>query len=41
MSRVKRGVTSRRRHNRVLKAAKGFYAARSKRYQTAKDAGQS
>src|SRR3989449_10530302 len=30
MARVKRGVTSRRRHKRVLRLAKGFYGAKSR-----------
>jgi large subunit ribosomal protein L20 len=38
MSRVKRGVTSRRRHNRVLKAAKGYVGARSRLIKTAREA---
>jgi large subunit ribosomal protein L20 len=38
MPRVKRGVTSKARHNKVLKKAKGYYGARSKLYRTAKQA---
>ena len=38
MSRVKRGVTARARHNKVLKEAKGYYGARSKVYRVAKQA---
>jgi len=38
MSRVKRGVTARRRHNNILKKAKGYYGARSKVYRVAKQA---
>jgi len=38
MSRVKRGVTARARHNKVLKQAKGYYGARSKVYRVAKQA---
>lgn len=38
MARVKRGVTSRKRHKKVLKAARGYYGARSRTYKTAKQA---
>ena len=38
MSRVKRGKNVRKRHNRVLKAAKGYRGARSKLFRTAKEA---
>jgi large subunit ribosomal protein L20 len=38
MPRVKRGVNSRRRHKKVLKAAKGYYGARSRSYKVAKQA---
>lgn len=38
MPRVKRGVTARARHNKVLKAAKGYYGARSRVYRVAKQA---
>jgi large subunit ribosomal protein L20 len=38
MARVKRGVTARARHKRVLHAAKGYYAARRKVYRVAKQA---
>jgi large subunit ribosomal protein L20 len=38
MPRVKRGVTARARHNKVLKEAKGYYGARSKVYRVAKQA---
>ena len=38
MSRVKRGVTARARHKKVLKQAKGYYGARSRTYKTAKQA---
>jgi len=37
MSRVKRGVTARRRRNKVLKEAKGFYGSRSRTFQKAKE----
>lgn len=35
MARVKRGVTARRRHKKILKAAKGYYGARSRVYRVA------
>jgi len=38
MARVKRGVTAKARHKKVLKKAKGYYGARSKLYKTAKQA---
>ncbi len=38
MSRVKRGVTAHRRHQKVLKQAKGYYGARSRVYRVAKQA---
>jgi large subunit ribosomal protein L20 len=38
MARVKRGVTARKRHKKVLKAAKGYYGARSRVYRVAKQA---
>ncbi len=38
MSRVKRGVKARRRRNRVLKEAKGFYGGRSKIFRRAVEA---
>ncbi len=38
MARVKRGVIARRRHKKVLKAAKGYYGARSRIYRVAKQA---
>lgn len=38
MSRVKRGVTTRRRHNRILKQAKGYRGARSRLIKTAREA---
>lgn len=38
MARVKRGVTTHRRHKKVLKAASGYYGARSRTYKTAKQA---
>jgi len=38
MPRVKRGVTARKRHKKVLKQAKGYYGARSKVYRVAKQA---
>ncbi|MDO3383917.1 50S ribosomal protein L20 [Gilvimarinus algae] len=38
MARVKRGVEARRRHKKVLKAAKGYYGARSRVFRVAKQA---
>ncbi|TDJ10764.1 MAG: 50S ribosomal protein L20 [Deltaproteobacteria bacterium] len=38
MPRVKRGVVSRRRRNRILRAAKGYYGARSRLFRTAREA---
>lgn len=38
MARVKRGVVTKARHNKVLKKAKGYYGARSKLFKTAKQA---
>jgi large subunit ribosomal protein L20 len=38
MPRVKRGVTARARHKKVLKLAKGYYGARSRIYRVAKQA---
>ena len=38
MARVKRGVTARARHNKVLSEAKGYYGARSKVFRVAKQA---
>ena len=38
MSRVKRGVTAKKRHKKVLKQAKGYYGARSRVYRVAKQA---
>lgn len=35
MPRVKRGVTAHVRHKKVLKAAKGYYGARSRTYRVA------
>ena len=36
MARIKGGMNARRRHNRVLKMAKGYRGARSKQYRVAK-----
>ena len=36
MARVKRGVIARKRHKKVLKAAKGYYGARSRVFRVAK-----
>ena len=38
MPRVKRGVTSKRRHNRILRQAKGYYGGRSNLIKTAREA---
>ncbi|MGC9386149.1 MAG: 50S ribosomal protein L20 [Hydrogenovibrio sp.] len=38
MARVKRGVIARKRHNKVLKQAKGYYGARKKIFRVAKQA---
>lgn len=38
MARVKRGVTAKARHKKVLGKAKGYYGARSKVYRVAKQA---
>ena len=38
MARVKRGVTAKARHKKVLEKAKGYYGARSKLFKTAKQA---
>jgi large subunit ribosomal protein L20 len=38
MSRVKRGVTARRRHKKVLKLAKGYFGARSRAFRIANQA---
>ncbi|MDN5873910.1 MAG: 50S ribosomal protein L20 [Sinobacteraceae bacterium] len=36
MARVKRGVTARARHKKILKKAKGYYGARSRTFRAAK-----
>ncbi len=38
MIRIKRGTTTKKRHKKILKLAKGYYGARSKCYKTAKQA---
>lgn len=38
MARVKRGVTAKARHKKVLKAAKGYYGSKSTLFKTAKQA---
>jgi len=38
MARVKRGVTARARHKKVLAKAKGYYSARSRVFRVAKQA---
>ena len=37
MARVKTGIVRRRRHNKVLKLARGFYSARRKHFRKAKE----
>lgn len=37
MPRVKRGVTSHRRHKKILKAAKGYFGSKSKLYRVANE----
>src|SRR5207342_2653256 len=37
MARVKRSVHSRKKRREVMKAAKGYYGARSRRYRVAKE----
>ncbi len=37
MPRVKTGVVRRKRHKKILKAAKGFYSGRSKHFRKAKE----
>lgn len=38
MARVKRGVTKRKRHKRILKAAKGYRGSKSRIYKQAREA---
>ncbi len=38
MARVKRGVTAKARHKKILGKAKGYYGARRKNFRTAKQA---
>ena len=38
MARVKRGVTARRRHKKILSKAKGYYGARARVFRVAKQA---
>jgi large subunit ribosomal protein L20 len=38
MPRIKRGVAARKRRNRVLHEAKGYYGARSRLFKTAREA---
>ena len=38
MPRVKRGILTKKRHKRVLKAAKGYYGARSRLFKSASEA---
>ena len=36
MARIKGGLNAKKKHNRVLKLARGYYGARSKQYRVAK-----
>lgn len=36
MARIKGGLNAKKRHKKILKAAKGFFGARSKKYRVAK-----
>ena len=38
MARIKRGVTKRRRHKKIIKAAKGFHGSSHRNYKWAKEA---
>ena len=38
MARIKGGLNAKKKHNRILKLAKGYRGARSKQYRTAKQA---
>ena len=38
MARIKRGVTNRARHKKIIKMAKGYYGAKSKLFRTANQA---
>lgn len=38
MSRVKRGIITKRRHKKILKQSKGYYSARGKVFRSAKQA---
>lgn len=38
MARIKRGVTAKARHKKIMKKAKGYYGARSRVYRVAKQA---
>jgi large subunit ribosomal protein L20 len=38
MARVKRGTMTRKRHNRVLKLAEGYYGAKRRQFKQAKEA---
>lgn len=38
MARVKRGVNAKKRHNKILKQAKGYYGAKSKLFRPANQA---
>lgn len=38
MARVKRGLNTKKKHNKILKLAKGYYGSKSKLYRTANQA---
>lgn len=38
MARVKKALNAKKRHNKVLRSAKGYYGAKSKRYRPANEA---
>ena len=38
MARIKRGVTSHRRHKKILKLAKGYFGSKSRHFKMAKQA---
>ena len=38
MARVKKAVNAKKRHNKILKLAKGYFGAKSKQYRPANEA---
>lgn len=38
MTRIKRGIVTKRKHKKILKSAKGYYGAKSKTFKVAKQA---